>query len=97
VAELPAVVNAPMAGVAGGALAAAVTRAGGLGFIGGGYGDMTWIDEQLDIAAGTAVGVGLITWALADRQGLVKHVVGRSVRWVWLSFGDPAPHVGVVA
>jgi len=96
VGELPAVVNAPMAGVAGGALAAAVTRAGGLGFIGGGYGDMTWIDEQLDIAPGTAVGVGLITWALADRQGLVEHVVRRGVRWVWLSFGDPAPHVGVV-
>ena len=96
VRDLPAVVNAPMAGVAGGALAAAVTRAGGLGFIGGGYGDMTWIDEQLDIAPGTAVGVGLITWALADRQGLVEHVVRRGVRWVWLSFGDPAPHVGVV-
>ncbi len=51
---LPAVVNAPMAGIAGGALAAAVTRAGGLGFIGGGYGDAAWIDEWLDIAAGTA-------------------------------------------
>ena len=40
-----------MAGIGGGALAAAVTRAGGLGFIGGGDGDVSWIDEQLDIAA----------------------------------------------
>ena len=32
-------ISAPMAGVAGGDLAAAVSRAGGLGLIGGGYGD----------------------------------------------------------
>ena len=85
-----------MAGIAGGALAAAVTRAGGLGFIGGGYGDVSWIDEQLDIAGDAAVGVGLITWALQRRPGLVERVVRRGVRWVWLSFGDAAPHVGVV-
>ena len=94
--EVPAVVNAPMAGITGGALAAAVTRAGGLGFIGGGYGDVSWIDEQLDIAADAAVGVGLITWALQSRPGLVERVVRRGVRWVWLSFGDAAPHIGVI-
>ncbi|MGH8148326.1 MAG: nitronate monooxygenase, partial [Rhodanobacteraceae bacterium] len=33
-------VLAPMAGVAGGRLAAAVTNAGGLGLVGGGYGDL---------------------------------------------------------
>ncbi|WP_459988568.1 nitronate monooxygenase, partial [Mycobacterium avium] len=34
---------APMALVSGGRLAAAVTRAGGLGLIGGGYPDAEWL------------------------------------------------------
>jgi nitronate monooxygenase len=96
VRDLPVVVNAPMAGIAGGALAAAVTRAGGLGFIGGGYGDVSWIEEQLDVAADAEVGVGLITWALRDRPGLVERLIRRGVRWVWLSFGDPAAHIPVL-
>ena len=33
--------------VAGGKLAAAVTAAGGLGIIGGGYGDADWLDREL--------------------------------------------------
>ena len=41
------VLLAPMAIVSGGALAAAVSRAGGLGFIGGGYGDAAWMDEEV--------------------------------------------------
>jgi nitronate monooxygenase len=73
-----------------------VTRAGGLGFIGGGYGDVSWIEEQLDVAADTEVGVGLITWMLRDRPGLVERLVRRGVRWVWLSFDDPAPHIPVL-
>ena len=36
-----------MAGISGGALAAAVTHAGGLGFIGGEYGDQTWLTREL--------------------------------------------------
>ena len=44
------IVSAPMAGVAGGALAGAVSRAGGLGLIGGGYGDRVWIERELDAA-----------------------------------------------
>ena len=35
-----------MARAAGGRLAAAVTGAGGLGLIGGGYGDAEWLEEQ---------------------------------------------------
>jgi len=38
------VLLAPMAGVAGGALAVAVSAAGGLGIIGGGYGNAEWLD-----------------------------------------------------
>jgi len=40
------IVSAPMAFAAGGALAAAVTPGGGLGLIGGGYGNTQWLDEQ---------------------------------------------------
>jgi len=40
------IVQAPMAFAAGGALAASVSAAGGLGLIGGGYGDLDWIDQQ---------------------------------------------------
>jgi nitronate monooxygenase len=96
VADVPVVVNAPMAGIAGGALAAAVSAAGGLGFIGGGYGDAAWIDDQLDIAGDKSVGVGLITWALAGRPCVLDHVLDRGVRWIWLSFGDATPHLDVV-
>ena len=40
------ILSAPMALAGGGALAAAVTRAGGLGLIGGGSGDEAWIAQQ---------------------------------------------------
>ncbi len=52
------IVNAPMAYVAGGALAAAVAAAGGLGLIGGGYGDHPWIRAQRSIAGDAGAGGG---------------------------------------
>ncbi len=58
------VVSAPMAFAGGGALAAAVSRAGGFGLIGGGYGDPAWLEAQFEAAAGARVGVGFITWSL---------------------------------
>jgi nitronate monooxygenase len=65
-----------------------------LGFVGGGYGDLRWIDEQLTLAAGRRVGVGVIAWTLDDQ--LLAALVDRGVREVWLSFGDPASHVRVL-
>jgi nitronate monooxygenase len=59
------IVSAPMAFAAGGALAAAVTRGGGLGLIGGGYGNAQWLDEQFIAASDERVGIGFITWSLA--------------------------------
>ena len=47
------VLSAPMALAAGGALAAAVTRAGGVGLIGGGYGDGDWLRTQYEAAGNT--------------------------------------------
>ena len=40
------ILSAPMAFAAGGRLAAAVSTAGGLGLIGGGYGDANWLEAE---------------------------------------------------
>ena len=85
------IMSAPMAFAAGGALAAAVSRAGGLGLIGGGYGDPAWLEEQLTVAAGTSVGVGFITWSLHRTPSLLTEVLKHQPRAVMLSFGDPRP------
>ena len=80
---------APMAHAAGGALAGAVARAGGLGLLGGGYGDPDWIADQWSRAGGAAIGIGFITWAL--RRDVLDASLARKPRAVMLSFGDPAP------
>jgi nitronate monooxygenase len=86
-------VLAPMAFASGGALAAAVTRAGGLGLIGGGYGDPTWLEQQFAAAAGERVGVGFITWSLRKSPSLLTDVLKHRPAAVMLSFGDPRPFV----
>ena len=85
------VVSAPMAFAAGGALAAAVSRAGGLGLIGGGYGDLPWLQQQFALAEGERVGVGFITWSLAKAPWLLTAVLEHRPACVMLSFGDPRP------
>jgi nitronate monooxygenase len=82
-----------MAFAGGGALAAAVSAAGGLGLIGGGYGDSTWLDEQFEIASGQRVGVGFITWSLRKSPSLLTDVLRRKPVAVMLSFGDPRQFV----
>jgi nitronate monooxygenase len=83
------IISAPMAFAAGGELAAAVSRAGGLGLIGGGYGDAQWIDEQFDAAQGERVGIGFITWSAARTPSVVAASLARRPVAVMLSFGDP--------
>ncbi len=89
------IVSAPMAMAAGGRLAAAVSGAGGLGFIGGGYCDADWIDAQFSEAGNGTVGCGFITWALAEREaeapGVFDAVLARKPAAVFLSFGDLSP------
>jgi nitronate monooxygenase len=85
------ILSAPMAFAAGGKLAAAVTGAGGLGLIGGGYGDPNWIEQQFTEAGNVRVGCGFITWSLAEKPGLLDQVIVRSPAAVMLSFGAPAP------
>jgi nitronate monooxygenase len=87
------IVSAPMAFAAGGALAAAVGRAGGLGLIGGGYGDPAWLDQQFAAAGGERVGVGFITWSLRKSPSLLTDVLKHRPAAVMLSFGDPRPFV----
>lgn len=85
------VVLAPMGFAAGGALAAAVARSGGLGLIGGGYGDPEWLDEQLDAAGDAPIGVGFITWSMQKNPAVLAQVLARRPVAVMLSFGDPRP------
>lgn len=87
------IVSAPMAFAAGGALAAAVSAAGGLGLIGGGYGDPTWLEEQFSAAMGHRVGVGFITWSLRKSPSLLTDVLKHRPVAVMLSFGDPRPFI----
>lgn len=85
------VVLAPMDVVSGGRLAAAVTRAGGLGLIGGGYGDDAWLRREFGQADGERVGCGFITWILADNPRLLDLALEYEPDVVMLSFGDPTP------
>ncbi len=84
------IVSAPMALAAGGALAAAVSRAGGLGLIGGGYGNSDWVRAQFAAAGAERVGVGFITWSAQRSPGVVTEALEFGPAAVMLSFGDPA-------
>lgn len=90
------VVSAPMADVAGGYLAAAVSAAGGLGLIGGAYGDEGWLRREFDRAGDARVGCGFITWALAEQPALLDVALSYRPAAVMLSFGDPAPFAAAV-
>lgn len=86
-----------MAAVSGGRLAAAVSHAGGLGLVGGGYGDPEWLRRELTLVTretGEPWGVGFITWKLST------DVLARALDYrpaaVMLSFGDPGPHVPAI-
>ncbi|MBM3565584.1 MAG: nitronate monooxygenase [Alphaproteobacteria bacterium] len=87
------IVSAPMAFAGGGALAAAVSNAGGLGMIGGGYGDPTWLHEQFKTADGERVGCGFITWSLRQSPSLLADALAYKPVAIMLSFGDPRPFV----
>src|SRR5437016_6030264 len=89
------IVCAPMAMVAGGRLAAAVTRGGGLGIVGGGYagilGGEPDLGKELLHVQGQKFGVGFITWALARVPAVLDEALTHSPSCVFLSFGDAAP------
>lgn len=78
--------------MAGGRLAAAVSDAGGLGIIGGGYGDADWLELQFAAAGNSRVGCGFITWSIARNPKLLDQVLARQPAALMLSFGDLEPH-----
>jgi nitronate monooxygenase len=80
-----------MAMASGGRLAAAVTSAGGLGLIGGGYGDAEFLEREFRAAGNQRVGCGFITWSLARQPALLDLSLAHRPAAVMLSFGDPAP------
>jgi nitronate monooxygenase len=84
---------APMGAVAGGALAAAVTRAGGLGIVGAGYGDRAWLERELAATGNERIGVGFITWSLARDPALLQLALERKPALLFLSFGDAKPFI----
>ena len=85
------IVSAPMAQISGGKLAAAVSAGGGLGLIGGGYGDSAWLQREFGLAGGARVGCGFITWSLARSPELLDETLDRRPIAVMLSFGDLQP------
>jgi nitronate monooxygenase len=85
-----------MGTAAGGRLAAAVTAAGGLGLIGGGYGDADWLEREFNEAANARVGCGFITWSLARQPHLLPQVLRHAPAAIMLSFGSPLPFAPAV-
>lgn len=90
------IVLAPMGDSAGGRLAAAVSRAGGFGLIGGGYCDSTWLGTELTEAGDARVGVGFITFALAERPEALHLALEAGAPAIQLSFGDPGPFAELI-
>jgi nitronate monooxygenase len=88
-------VQAPMAGVAGGRLARAVCEAGGMGMIGvGSTVEARWLEEQVEEAGrGGRFGLGLLLWALDNRPELLDLLLAQRPFALCLSFGDPTPFV----
>lgn len=91
---------APMALASGGALAAACARAGAMGLVGGGYGELAWTQREYTLALQRArdagavdrIGIGFITWKLDEDASALDWVLGLPAdelpRALMLSFGD---------
>ena len=85
------IILAPMDPAAGGRLANAVSNAGGLGLIGGGYGDAERIEREFREAGNARIGGGFITWSMAKAPDLLDLMLAHNQVAVCLSFGDPRP------
>ena len=96
---------APMALASGGALAAACARAGALGLVGGGYGDLAWTQREYRLALQAVdsqrIGIGFITWKLDEDASALDWVLDLPLeerpRAVMLSFGDARRYAARIA
>ncbi|GBG38227.1 NAD(P)H-dependent flavin oxidoreductase [Mycobacterium montefiorense] len=81
------IVNAPMGGVAGGRLAAAVTAAGGLGMVGmGSSATRKSLATQLQHVDGR-FGIGLVDWVIRGQPGLLEDALAARPVLLSVSFG----------
>ncbi|OBF64997.1 2-nitropropane dioxygenase [Mycobacterium sp. 852002-51971_SCH5477799-a] len=81
------IVNAPMGGVAGGRLAAAVTAAGGLGMVGmGSVATRELLAEQLQHVDGR-FGIGMVDWVMRNESGLLEDALAARPALLSVSFG----------
>jgi nitronate monooxygenase len=81
------IVNAPMGGVAGGRLAAAVSAAGGLGMVGmGSVATRELLRTQLQHVDGT-FGIGLVDWVMRNEAGLLDDALAARPVLLSVSFG----------
>jgi nitronate monooxygenase len=81
------ILNAPMGGVAGGRLAAAVTAAGGLGMVGmGSDGTRELLRAQLRYVRGK-FGIGLVDWVMRTQEGLLEDALAAGPALLSVSFG----------
>ncbi|MCV7051539.1 nitronate monooxygenase, partial [Mycobacterium heidelbergense] len=88
------IVNAPMGGVAGGRLAAAVSAAGGLGMVGmGSDGSRELLRTQLRHVRGT-FGIGLVDWVMRTEAGLLDDALAARPALLSVSFGTDWSWVG---
>ena len=88
------ILSAPMDGIAGARLTAAVSAGGGFGILGGGYGEKVWLERETAKLKNCAspFGIGFITWSMAKQPALLDIALGAKPRAIMLSFGDPKPH-----
>lgn len=82
------IVNAPMGGVAGGRLAAAVTAAGGLGMVGmGSTATRSALAAELREVRGR-YGIGLVDWVMRRQSGLLDDALAARPALLSISFGS---------
>jgi len=92
------ILNAPMAGTANAALAAAVSEAGGLGIIGGSNGDGEWLRGQIRAVrerTNKPFGVGFIS-SRPNVAELTAVAIAERVPVIGHSFADPTPYVAAI-
>jgi nitronate monooxygenase len=88
------IVNAPMGGVAGGRLAAAVSAAGGLGMVGmGSVATRELLRTQLQHVDGMC-GIGLVDWVMRNEAGLLEEALAARPALLSVSFGTDWSWVG---
>ena len=97
-----------MAQAAGGALASACAHAGALGLLGGGYGELSWLQTQHALAlhllsseatALKRLGCGFITWKMDVDASTLDWLLDQphTPAALMLSFGDPRPYAARIA